>query len=250
MTDEIELEDIEPADDSLSQAVVEEEPKYDSKTVSKIVKREREKAEAKAYERARKEAMMELAQQQPQAPAGAPPADAQAQQPQSLGGMPQMSSEDIKALIAQQVPQHLQEQIHNVRNEHMVNSFVSKMQAAEQKYPGLEEKLGLLDYGKPKTKMLIEMVTQLDNAGDVMHEVLENPEKMSTLFSLMEEQPRLAMNKLQSIGKSITQNQEAAATHEQTKDPLSQIKPSTNTGMSDGNMSVSDYSKYWRQNRL
>ncbi len=241
---ETDLQDDVPVD-----AVGEPVPVEDSSamlpksTVSKIIERER----VKAYEKGKSEALMELqAQQQEQAA----PAQSDPQQQQSLGGMAQMSPDEIKALIAQQVPQHLQEQVHQMKNTHMVNNFVSKMQAAEQKYPGLEEKLGLLDYSKPNTVALIEMAAQLDNAGDIMHDLLENPEKMSTLFSLIQEQPRLAMSKMQSLGTSIKQNQEAQSKHESAKDPLSQIRPSTNAGMDNGDMSVSDYSKYWRQNKL
>lgn len=241
---ETDLQDSVPVD-----AVSEQAPEEDSSamlpksTVSKIIERER----MKAYEKGKSEALMELqAQQQPQEAT----AQQAPQQAQSIGGMTQMSPDEIRALIAQQVPQHLQQQVHQMKNEHMVNNFVSKMQAAEEKYPGLEEKLGLLDYSRPNTVALVEMASQLDNAGDIMHELLENPEKMSTLFSLIQEQPRLAMNKLQSLGNSIKQNQEAQSKHESAKDPLGQIRPSTNAGMDNGEMSVSDYSKYWRQNKL
>lgn len=250
MTESIEAEeqvDLPVDDASTPEVAVEEvDDRLDRKTVSKIVERERQKA----YAKARKEAIMELEQQQAQQQQQQEPqAQPQGMAP-SMGGMQGMSHQDIEALIAQQVPRHLQEQINNVKNEHLVNSFVSKMEAAEQKHPGLQEKLGMLEYGDPSTRKLVEMVTQLDNAGDIMHELLENPEKMSNLFPLIDKQPRLAMHKLQSLGSSITQNQVAQEQHQSAKDPLSQIKPSINAGVSDGNMSVSDFSRYWMQNKL
>lgn len=249
MTESIEAEaqDDLPVDDASTPEVAVEEidDRLDRKTVSKIVERERQKA----YAKARKEAIMELEQQQAQQQEPQQSHQSQGMAP-SMGGMQGMSHQDIEALIAQQVPRHLQEQINNVKNEHLVNSFVSKMEAAEQKHPGLQEKLGMLEYGDPSTRKLVEMVTQLDNAGDIMHELLENPEKMSNLFPLIDKQPRLAMHKLQSLASSITQNQVAQEQHQSAKDPLSQIKPSQNAGVSDGNMSVSDFSRYWMQNKL
>ena len=249
MTESIEAEaqDDLPVDDASTPEVAVEEidDRLDRKTVSKIVERERQKA----YAKARKEAIMELEQQQAQQQEPQQSHQSQGMAP-SMGGMQGMSHQDIEALIAQQVPRHFQEQINNVNNEHLVNSFVSQMDAAEQKHPGLQEKLGMLEYGDPSTRKLVEMVTQLDNAGDIMHELLENPEKMSNLFPLIDKQPRLAMHKLQSLASSITQNQVAQEQHQSAKDPLSQIKPSQNAGVSDGNMSVSDFSRYWMQNKL
>jgi Na+/phosphate symporter len=204
---------------------------FDNATVQKIVARERHKA----YEKGKSEALMDLQQQQEAT-------QEQQQQPavQSLGGMKQMSPDEIRKLIAEQVPQHLQEQVQAHQQKQLVDSFVNKMTAAEQKYPGLEEKLNLLDYDKPATIALVHMANNLENTGDIMNELLEHPEKMSTIFGLIHEQPRLAMNRLQSLSNSIKQNQVAASENQSVNEPMSQIKSSVNSGMDNHNLSVAD----------
>ncbi len=217
---------------------------YNKHQVADVVRRER----LRAYEKGKREALMqqqqEVAQQEGQSQAAPQQAPMQQQ-----GGMPQMSEDQIRQIIAQSVPQHLQQQAQEYQTKQFVNSFVSKMQASEQKYPGLEEKLNQLDYSKPKTHAVLEMANSLENTGDIMHELIEHPEKFSDILTLVEEQPYLAKQKLMSLSNSIKQNEAATAQHQQTNDPLSQMKPSANVGMADGNMSVSDFRKMFAGKR-
>src|SRR3990167_447427 len=96
--------------------------------VSKIVERERKKA----FEKGRREGLMELQQQaQPQVQPEQQAPQMQQQGQVGLGGMQQFSPADLQKMLAEQVPQALQEHVANLKNEHVVNSFVAKMQAAE-----------------------------------------------------------------------------------------------------------------------
>ncbi len=211
-------------------------------TVSKIIERERQKA----YEKGRREVMEQLQAQQgsQEAPTGS---QQQAPVQQGLGGMaPGMSQDEIARMIAEQAPQAVQGHIEGLKREHMVNNFVSKMQAAEQRYPGLEQKLNKLNYNDSKMHSLVEMVNNLENTGDVMHELLSNPHKMVQTLSEIKEQPWLAQEMLGSLSNSIKQNMEAKAQETQARDPLSSLKPSTNAGMDNGNMSVSDFRKMFK----
>ncbi len=206
--------------------------------VSKIVERERKKA----FEKGREEAMAELQAQQ-QAPAE------QVQQGQtSLGGMQQMSPADIQRMIAEQAPQILHERMNQhmqeVQQKQAIDSFVNKMQAAEIKYPGLEIKLNELDYNS--LMPIVQMANDMDNTGDIMKELVDNPEKLSNLTILAYTQPKLAMRKMADLSKSINVNQEALAQEKQAQDPMSQLKPSTSAGMDDGKMSVNDFRKMFR----
>ncbi len=222
-------------------------PLYNKRQVADVVKRER----LRAYEKGKREALMQQDMQQ-QAPemGGMGQQQQPVQQTQgNLGGMPQMSEEQIRQLIAQQVPQHLQQQAQEYQSKQFVDSFVNKMQAAEQKYPGLEEKLNNLDWSKPKTRAIVEMANSLENTGDIMNELIDNPEKMGIILNLVDEQPFLAKQKLMSLSNSIKQNEAATAQHQSTNAPLSQMKPSANAGMADGAMSVSDFSKMFRNKR-
>ena len=239
MTDELEVVEQEPSAPELQESKPESDMLSKS-TVSKIVERER----LKAYEKAKKEVMMELQQQQQ---AQQEPAQQQMQQPQeqqqqrSLGGMQQMSPEQIEQMIMQKAPEALKQQVEQYKQQNMVDTFVSKMQAAEQHYPGLEEKLNKLNYNDPRMHKLIEMSNGLENTGDIMHELVANPHKMSVVLSDITDQPYLAQQQLMSLSNSIKQNQQAKAEEAKANDPMSSLKPSINTGMADNsNLSIKD----------
>lgn len=209
--------------------------------VSKIVERERKKA----YEKGQKEALMQLQEQQAQqqaAPAQAPAMQQQGQQ--TLGGMQQVSPADIERMIAEKAPQLLHDHVQNLKNEHTINSFVSKMQAAEQKYPGLEAKLNELDY----TSMapLVHLANDMENTGEIMKELVDNPMKLGNMMALAQMQPGLAKRQMAELSNSIKTNQQALAEEKQAQDPMSQLKPSSSAGMDNGTMSVTDFRKMFR----
>lgn len=212
-------------------------------TVSKIVERER----LKAFEKGKKEALMQLQQeqqqmQQPEAQSGQQQAP---QQPGNQGGMQQMSQDDIERLIAERTPQALQDHVQKLQSEHTINSFVSKMQAAEARHPGLESKLNDLDYS-PAMASVIQMANDMENTADVMKELLDNPTKLVNLLGFVKEQPKLAKRQLMDLSGSIKQNQEALAQEKQAQDPMSQLKPSSSAGMDNSAMSVNDFRKMFR----
>jgi hypothetical protein len=210
--------------------------------VSKIVERERRKA----YEKGQKDALMQSQQeqlQQAQQPAQSAPA-MQQQGQVSLGGMQQMSPADIERMIAEKAPQLLHQHVQQLKNEHTINSFVNKMQAAEQKYPGLESKLNELDY----TSMapLVRLANDMENTGDIMKELVDNPMKLANMMALAQMQPGIAKRQMMELSNSIKTNQDALAQEKEAKNPMSQLKPSSSAGMDNGTMSVSDFRKIFR----
>lgn len=213
----------------------------DKSTVSKIVERER----LKAFAKGKQEALMELQQQQAAPQEQAPVAQMQQQAPQQLGGMAQLSPADIERMIAEKAPQMLQNHVNQMKNDHIVSSFVSKMQAAEAKYPGLEAKLEELDYSNMSP--LIMMANDMENTGDIMKELVDNPMKMGNLLTLMHSQPRMAQKAMLELSNSIKTNSEALAQEKQAQDPMSQLKPSTSAGMDNSAMSVADFQKMFRR---
>ena len=240
MTDSLEtdLQDNEPVEPGMGDGVAVDD-KLDKATVSKIVARER----TKAYEKAKQELRMEQEQlmqqnQQPQ----------QAQAQGTFGGMPQApSAEDIQRMIAEHVPQYLQAQADEFKNKQFADGFVSKMQAAEQQYPGLEAKLNDLNWNAPNTLALAQLVNNLENSGDIMNELVENPEKLGSLLTLIHEQPKLAQQKLASLSNSIKTNQTALAQEKSAQSPIGQMKSSVNAGVDDHNLSVKDLRKMFRR---
>jgi hypothetical protein len=212
-------------------------PRFNQIQMNDVVKRERERA----YEKGRIAAMQELQaqQQQQQQPQG-----------QSLGGMQQFSQEDIERMIQEKATQatqeHIQSQLAELKQQQMVNSFVQKMEVAEQQYPGLEQELNQLNYSDPRIHAFIGMVNDFENTGEIMKEVLDNPYKLSQILSDIQSQPYLAQKNLQKLSASIKQNQQAKAEEAQARDPYSQLKPSTSAGMDNGSMSVSDFRKMFK----
>lgn len=236
MTDELKI--VEPGVKPVQEP--EEVPVSDmlsKDTVSKIIERER----LKAFDKGKREALMELQQQQ--APQDAAPAQ-QAQAPQQLGGMPQMSAADIERMIAEKAPQMLQDHVNQMQQKQTVDSFVNKMVAAEAKYPGLEAKLNDLDYSTMAP--LVSMANDMENTADIMKELLDNPMKMGNLMTLMYAQPKMAQKAMMDLSNSIKTNQDALAQEKQAQDPMSQLKPSTSAGMDNSAMSVSDFRKMFR----
>lgn len=245
--------DIQALETPIEEAVVAEEPAKEEmlpkSVISKIVERER----LKAFEKGKREAMQELQQQnQEQVPQQAPEQmQQQMQQPQrGMGGMPAgPTQEEIAKMIQEQAPQALMHHVNQFKQEQMINSFVSKMQAAEQVHPGLEKKLNSLNYDDPAMHSLVEMANNLENTGDIMKELVDNPNKMLQVLGGIREQPFLAQQSLMSLSNSIKQNQEAKAQEAQAQDPLSSLKPSTNAGMDNGDKSVQDFVKMFRRGR-
>lgn len=219
-----------PADDM-------QRPVFNRIQVADVVKREKQKA----FEKGRLAAMQELqAQQQQEAP----------QQGSSLGGMAQLSQADIERMIQEQATratqEHIQAQLAELKQQQMVNSFVQKMQVAEQQYPGIEQELNQLNYNDPRIHAFIGMVNDMENTGDIMKEVLDNPHKLSQILSDIQDQPYLAQKNLQKLSASIKQNMSAKAEEAQARDPYSQLKPSPTAGMDNGDMSVSDFRKMFK----
>lgn len=241
------MEDVENIVDNQENPEVQEQsapvddiqkPKFNQIQMNDVVKREREKA----YEKGRMAAMQELQAQQQQ--------QQQEPQAQSLGGMQQFSQADIERMIQEQATratqEHIQSQLAEMKQQQMVNSFVQKMQVAEQQYPGLEEELNHLNYNDPRIHAFIGMVNDFENTGEIMKEVLDNPYKLSQILSDIQDQPYLAQKNLQKLSASIKQNQQAKVEEAQARDPYAQLKPSTSAGMDNGSMSVADYRKMFK----
>ena len=121
------------------------------------------------------------------------------------------------------------------------------MQAAETKYPGLEKKLSELDFST--LTPVIGDINDMDNAGDIMNELLENPMKLGNVVALAYSQPHLAKTAIKSLSASIKMNEEAKAAEKSSQDPFSQQRPSLNAGKDDGDMSVADFQAMFRKRR-
>ena len=99
-TDIQELIPEEPVGSSVNSDDDDQKPVFNKIQMSDVVKREQQKA----YEKGKREALMELQAQQQQAQEQQQQAAPQNQAPSSLGGMAQMSSDEIRRLIVNKPP--------------------------------------------------------------------------------------------------------------------------------------------------
>jgi len=171
-------------------------------------------AHKRGYEKAMREAQM----QQPQAPQA-----------------PQLSPEDIARIAREETlkahQQALAEQMKQQQLAEAVrvqNDVESKLQAtkASGRYPDFDEKIKSL--GLDKMPALIWHASTVDNPGDVLYDLADNPAKIAMLNALP---PHLIPGEIQKLSNSIKANQKTASDLNLPPDPLRPINPSAGVGV-------------------
>ena len=166
-------------------------------------------------------------------------------QTQSMGGITQLSEERIAELARQAAQrefeaksqEYVQQQKHE-QTKRLVDDFLGKVWSVKEQYPDFEEKIGNFDFREIAD--LVPFVNAVDNTGHVVYDLINNPHKVATLFSLLKS-PQLAMAEMKKISQSIKTNQ-SAANIKMPKDPLSQIDHS-HVGTDSGSYTIRDLKK-------
>jgi hypothetical protein len=223
-----------------SQVPAKEEKLLPQSEVNEIVG----KAKREAAEKAKRDAFLELqkatAANSPNiAPQVGIPINGQA------ANAPQLTQEQIIAIADQRAQIQAQQQARNFIDGQIASEFMAKINLAKQKIPDFDknvyDKLGLGKVPIP----LINVFNTVDNPGEVLKEMADNPSKFSDVMNAYvwnPENPELARTVILRISESIKQNEAAKATP-QAPEPLSQVKPST-TGTDNGSLaSVKDFRK-------
>lgn len=180
-------------------------------------------AKRHAAEKARQEALKELAPQPVQ----------------SLGGMQQMTPEEIRKLIAEESARSLQNQAQAMQLQRLATDFSSKIAASKDKYPELEAELNGMDLGR--IAAIIDFANQMDNTADVMNDLIENRHKIANVMQLVSLNDLSGARKeIQKLSNSIKANEEAKNLPK-PPDPLSQVKPSPIGSDGGGLQSVKDF---------
>lgn len=162
------------------------------------------------------------------------------QQTQYVGGMPQLSEEQLRAKIIEE--QQKLEQYKNYQG--LVNSFVSKIESGKGKYEDFDSVATALNL--PQIPAIWQAAEKFDNPADIVYHLGKNPGKLAQLLTVAYS-PELVKRGMQEISDSIKQN-EIASEQKQPNPPLSRPKPS-NIGMGNGDkngLSVQDYKKIYR----
>ena len=187
---------------------------------------------AEAYERGKQEALAQLqaqqASQQQQAQMSQAP-----QGEGSMGGMQQVSQDEIRRMIAEE-----HERSSNMAQANQIAyEFTQKMDAGNAKYPDFQEVVGKLDLSK--VPHLVQMSNQYPNTADVIYDIAKNPMKLAQLQILYHTSPQLAQSEISKLANSIKANQSADFVPS-VDEPLSQIKPYT-IGTDNGTKTVTDW---------
>lgn len=142
--------------------------------------------------------------------------------------------------LRDQWTQDAQHQSQKELAERTVQSFYGKVNVGREKYEDFDAVTGDIEFGAfPNVVQLLANYT--DNAGDVLYAFGQDLTKMELLESLASRAPQSAIKQIQRLAKSLAENETAKNTR-LPNEPLSQLRPS-NTGMGNGELSVSDYRK-------
>ena len=167
---------------------------------------------------------------------------------QALQGYPQQEKTEQSPSIAGLTEQQLHQLYSNfkqrqdfeqreVEQQNVVNSFLTKVQAA-----GLGHKIESSGLGQlPVNHPLIPMLNALDNVNDVIDDFDTNPVKVANLLAVTMLNPTKGFQELQNLSNSIKRNKEALA-KPKAAEPPTQLKPSP-YGLGNGVLSVSDKRK-------
>lgn len=160
-------------------------------------------------------------------------------QPQSntgMGGMPQLTEEQVRQMIADESSRKVQtDAVHKV-----LTNFATQMGSGKGKYSDFDETVANLGSLK-NYPHVIEMAADTGMADDVLYELGKNPSKIATLTTLAYMNPDLAKVEMKKLTDSIKANQEGSKSPN-VNEPLSQIKPST-VGTDNGSNTVRDLRK-------
>lgn len=215
----------ESASESTTPVVAEKT--FSQSQVQAIAAKEARKAEERGEARAR--AQYEARMQQQQAP--------QQSQPASVGGMPQMSQEDIQRLIRQEA--HTMSLDYQARQ--IEENWMGAMEAektADPEFADLYDAIGI-----EQQPGLVLAMAGMDNKAKVVKDLAKNPSKYANILTLANGgSPKLAQMELKKLSDSIRANDEAMK-KPKVDAPLSQVRASNLSG-DDGNysnMSTTDF---------
>jgi hypothetical protein len=191
--------------------------------VNALVGRVKQEAAQKAYHQGKLDAAQELSVNNPTT------------QPTQTQGNSTVNVDKL-------VDDKLRERDTLAQGQQIANQFASKMIEGGKEIPDFENKMK--DVQWDKIPDIIHLVTVgTDNTAKVMADLVENPEKMANLRTLLAMGGNHALNAVKKLSASIKAN-DSADNNPIAPEPLSQIKTSATTGADNGTTrTVSDFKK-------
>lgn len=212
-----------------------ESPTMTADQVRKVVQREK----AEAVEKGRREAQAQYEQELAQLKASQG----------SMGGMTQQIDEEsmfgkfkdrLMKEFSEQQEQQKKAQFEQDMQQ-VAENYLSRMGKGSELYEDFDKVLA--DFEPQAFPRIVQLVSSMDNAADVMYELSKNPSKLVTINTLAKESPRMAQAQLQSLVESIKMNQSAKENNVRTNPPLARTQPSASAGSDTGAMSLKDLKK-------
>lgn len=190
-----------------------------------------------AYEHGKRDALATVNQ----SPAQSQPAPTQSAQSSQMGGVTQLTSEQIQRMIDERAPQAFAQQLQQQQYLNNTTQLIQKLESGKVDYPDFDQRVAALNL--PAHSELIPLLNSLDQgvAAGVLSDMADNPRKFADLKVLNMMNPQLAAVELNKLAESIRQNKVAAQV-KLPNDPLAQIKTSV-TGADNGSLTVADLRK-------
>jgi hypothetical protein len=195
--------------------------------VNELVHERTREASQKAFEKGRSEALAEYQRQN-----------------QSMGGMPQMTQDQMRQMMAdvfkQQHSSMLQEQKETELRQYEMNlaqEVLGKIRSAKERFPELEKRVEEI----AAFPELVPLVNATEDAAAVFNDLLNNPQKIASFLTIAQRSPQVALNHMHKLAHSLKVNQ-AAASMPEVNEPLGQIEHS-NIGMDSGSSTLNDLRK-------
>lgn len=154
--------------------------------------------------------------------------------------------EDKVHKLSQVYQQQQQQQFLNQQAQKVTGEINAKLNDSRSRYGDFDKVVTPAALSEmPDLSLLANGV---ENTGDVMYDLLNNPTKVANINSnLMAAKIynssyyyQLAQKQMQEISESVKRNQTAKANEPNVKEPLSQNKPS-NLGMDNGSQTIRDW---------
>lgn len=168
---------------------------------------------------------------------------AQQQSQSQMGGVAQLTPQEIQRQIDERVSQQLTQHQQQAQNYHAAQTFLNKLEAGKTKYSDFKEVVtdGFLQNFASNAPVVFHMANGFDNTDDLVYELRKNPGNIIKLRDLAQLDPSLANEELKKLSDSIKQNR-SVSNQRSASEPLDQVKPSS-TGMDNGSRTVRDYKR-------
>jgi hypothetical protein len=186
---------------------------------------------AAAYERGRQDALSEH-QRSVSTQQSTP-----TQHQQSVGGMPQLTEQQIRQMIADNIAQENARAKQETYAANIVQNLMGKVEAAKKKFPDIEQKLAGM--GLEKMPEVLGICANFDNAAEILLHLRDNPLKKAGFLTLATHNPQEAYTAMAELAQSLRQND---TPRKEVDAPLSQMKASP-VGMDNGEPESIDYFK-------